>query len=221
MGCFHVDSPLDVWRSRVELRSDMKIGDSQLLPPGFRQTLRFYLTAPSPCPYLEGKNERKAFTNLAIGDPDALHNALSQTGFRRSQGIAYRPACSGCNACRSVRTRVREFSYSRSWRRVLNANSDLVREPAPARATREQYRLLKRYLAGRHFGGGMSSYDPSIPKRSLGTFLILDHIRYAAELGVPHVYLGYWVKGSPKMDYKRRFEPLDVLDGDNWVPLKG
>ena len=249
----------------------MKIGDSHILPPGFRHALRFYLTNPSPCPYLEGKKERKAFTNLSVGDPDALHNALSQTGFRRSQGIAYRPACSGCNACRSVRTRVREFEFSRSWRRVLNANADLVREPVAARATREQYRLLKRYLTGRHDGGGMSSmgyreyasmvndtpvrsvifeyragkeddapliaasitdvlrdglsmvytyYDPSVPRRSLGTYMILDHIRYAAELGVPHVYLGYWVKGSPKMDYKRRFGPLDILDGDDWIPLE-
>ena len=50
--------------------------------------------------------------------------------------------------------------------------------------------------------------------------MILDHIRYAEELGVPHVYLGYWVKDSPKMDYKRRFQPLDVLDGGDWVPLE-
>ena len=41
-------------------------------------------------------------------------------------------------------------------------------------------------------------FDPTVPRRSLGTFMILDHIRYAAELGAPHVYLGYWVKGSAK-----------------------
>ena len=249
----------------------MKIGDSHFLPPGLRHALRFYLTNPSPCPYLDGKRERKAFTNLDVGDADALHNALSQTGFRRSQGIAYRPACPGCNACRSVRTRVREFELTKSWRRVLNANADLVRDPAPARATREQFRLLKRYLNGRHEGGGMSAmgyreyasmvndspvksvifeyrsgaaddaplvaasitdvlrdglsmvytfFDPAASRRSLGTFMILDHIRHAAELGVPHVYLGYWVEGSPKMDYKRRFEPLDVLNGDEWMPLE-
>ena len=249
----------------------MKIGDSHNLPQGIRQTLRFYLTNPAPCPYLEGKSERKAFTNLTVSDPDALHNALSQTGFRRSQSIAYRPACPGCNACRSVRTRVREFELTKGWRRVMNTNSGLVRTPVAPRATREQFRLLKRYLAGRHEGGGMSSmsyreyagmvnespvkslifeyrngpeddaplvaasitdilsdglsmvytfFDPAGPRRSLGTYMILDHILYAADLGAPHVYLGYWVQNSPKMDYKRRFGPLDILDGDDWVPLE-
>lgn len=63
-------------------------------------------------------------------------------------------------------------------------------------------------------------FEPGTPRKSLGTYMILDHIRYANELNVPHVYLGYWVQGSPKMNYKRRFAPLDVLDGDEWVPLQ-
>jgi arginyl-tRNA--protein-N-Asp/Glu arginylyltransferase len=50
--------------------------------------------------------------------------------------------------------------------------------------------------------------------------MILDHIRLAQDLGLPHVYLGYWVKGSPKMDYKRRYKPLEVLDGDRWRLLR-
>ena len=50
--------------------------------------------------------------------------------------------------------------------------------------------------------------------------MILDQIRYAQELSLPHVYLGYWIKGSEKMDYKRRFGPLEVLDGANWRRLE-
>lgn len=63
-------------------------------------------------------------------------------------------------------------------------------------------------------------FDPDMPGRSLGTYLILDHVVNAAELGLPHVYLGYWIQGSPKMEYKRRFKPMEVLDGGKWRHLK-
>ena len=62
-------------------------------------------------------------------------------------------------------------------------------------------------------------FDPELTSRGLGHYLILDHILHAQDLGLPHVYLGYWVKGSQKMDYKRRYKPLEVLDGDVWRPL--
>ncbi len=54
-------------------------------------------------------------------------------------------------------------------------------------------------------------------KRSLGTYIILDHVARARLLGLDHVYLGYWVKDSPKMTYKKNFQPLEILDGDGWV----
>lgn len=63
-------------------------------------------------------------------------------------------------------------------------------------------------------------FDPAQESRGLGHYMILDHIRHAQDLGLPHVYLGYWVKGSPKMDYKRRYKPLEVLDGDRWRLLQ-
>lgn len=249
----------------------MKLTDSQTFPLGLKRNLRFFLTNPAPCPYLPGKRERKAFTSLSVSDADSLHNTLSQSGFRRSQGIAYRPACPACNACRSVRVDAQKFSYSRSQRRVLSRNSDLVRTPVPATPTRTQFRLLKAYLKDRHDGGGMSEmtfrdyvnmvadspvrsvifeyrlgsdpdspliacsitdvlrdglsmvytfYDPRESRRSLGRMMILDHIRYVRELGLPHVYLGYWIKGSDKMDYKREYTPLEVLEGEAWRPLR-
>ena len=52
-----------------------------------------------------------------------------------------------------------------------------------------------------------SFFDPDYADRSLGTFMILDHIARARKMGLPYVYLGYWVEGSRKMDYKRRFQP--------------
>ena len=63
-------------------------------------------------------------------------------------------------------------------------------------------------------------FDPEQESRGLGHYMILDHIRHAQDMGLPHVYLGYWVKGSPKMDYKRRYKPLEVLDGDQWRTLR-
>jgi arginine-tRNA-protein transferase len=62
-----------------------------------------------------------------------------------------------------------------------------------------------------------SFYDPEAAGRAgMGTFMILDHVMRAAAVGMEYVYLGYWVKGSPSMDYKRRFHPLEALTGNGW-----
>ncbi len=86
----------------------------------------FYVTAPQPCPYLAGRLERKLFTHLTHDKPPALIDNLLKGGFRRSQNIAYMPYCEGCQACVSVRVVVSEFEASRSLRRVMAANRDLV-----------------------------------------------------------------------------------------------
>jgi arginine-tRNA-protein transferase len=62
-----------------------------------------------------------------------------------------------------------------------------------------------------------SFYDPSAPRRGLGTYMILDHIDYVRRLGLPYLYLGYWIQGSQKMSYKRRFQPQEQLTGNGWV----
>jgi arginyl-tRNA--protein-N-Asp/Glu arginylyltransferase len=62
-----------------------------------------------------------------------------------------------------------------------------------------------------------SFYDPQHETRSgLGNFIILDHIRRAAGAGMPYVYLGYWVEGSTRMQYKIRFRPLERLGREGW-----
>lgn len=66
-----------------------------------------------------------------------------------------------------------------------------------------------------------SFYDTSLSGRSLGKFMILDHVAYARELGLPHLYLGYWVKDCRKMSYKAEFSGLEgYLDGA-WGELPG
>ncbi|MDB5562914.1 MAG: Arginine-tRNA-protein transferase [Hyphomicrobiales bacterium] len=65
-----------------------------------------------------------------------------------------------------------------------------------------------------------SFYDPLLPHRGLGNLLILDHIQQVRSAGLDYVYLGYWVKDSPKMAYKARFRPLEVQSGPlGWRPL--
>jgi len=239
---------------------------------------QFYLTAPSACPYLQGKLERKVFTHLVGPHASDLHDVLSQGGFRRSQAIAYRPACEACMACVSVRVCVDAFRPTPSMRRNLKANRDLIGRFRAPQATSEQYSLFRRYLDSRHAEGGMahmsvldyalmiedshvesglveyrrrgpdsaitgrdegpilaaalsdiladglsmvySFYEPDLEARSLGTFMILDHIERAQKLGKPYVYLGYWVDGSPKMDYKARFRPQERLTPKGWLRVE-
>lgn len=233
----------------------------------------FYVTAPQPCPYLPGRLERKLFTHLTHDKPVSLVDNLLKGGFRRSQNIAYMPYCEGCQSCVSVRVLVDEFSVGRSFRRVLDANSDLGARRIAPRPTAEQYALFRDYIDGRHADGGMadmtvldyammvedsivdtflseyrlrapagspgpggalvglalcdrlsdgismvySFYDTAAARRSLGTFMILDHIEYARRLGLPYLYLGYWIEGSRKMSYKTRFQPQERLTGGGWV----
>ncbi|PTS88452.1 arginyltransferase, partial [Caulobacter sp. HMWF009] len=62
-----------------------------------------------------------------------------------------------------------------------------------------------------------SFYDPDEGRRSLGSFIILDHLVQARQTGLPFVYLGYWVPGSEKMAYKARFSPLEILKPGGWA----
>jgi arginine-tRNA-protein transferase len=244
-----------------------------------RNTPQFYLTAPSPCPYLPGHEERKVFTHLVGERAGELNDLLTHGGFRRSQSIAYRPACEACRACVSVRVVAADFTPTRSMRRVLERNHDLVGEMRVGVPTSEQYSIFRAYLDNRHRDGGMadmtlldyammvedshvetrvveyrrrgpdsringrgagpllavaltdvlsdglsmvySFFEAEPASRSLGTFMILDHIARARRLGLPYVYLGYWVQGSRKMSYKGRFLPQERLSPEGWRRVEG
>ncbi|WP_293576236.1 arginyltransferase [Phaeobacter sp.] len=229
---------------------------------------QFYVTAPQPCPYLDGRMERKLFTALQGDGVEQLNNSLSQQGFRRSQNVLYRPSCSDCSACLSARIDVSKFSPSRGQKRTLKRNQSLQRRATSPWATEDQYALFRTYLDSRHADGGMadmdvfeyaamieetpirtrvveytdgdssaltavsltdvlddglsmvySFYRPDVPQRSLGTFMILDHIDIAKEAGLPYIYLGYWVPGSQKMGYKAKFNGLEVYTRGQWQPM--
>src|SRR6202162_2169523 len=131
-------------------------------PPGpavtqhSRDTPQFYLTAPSPCPYLGGKEERKVFTHLVGERAGELNNILTHGGFRRSQSIAYRPACEGCRSCVSVRVVADDFRPTRGMRRIMRRNTDIVAEMRVGVPTSEQYSVFRAYLDSRHRDGGMA-----------------------------------------------------------------
>jgi arginine-tRNA-protein transferase len=64
-----------------------------------------------------------------------------------------------------------------------------------------------------------SFYDPTAEAVSLGTFMILEHVEYARQLGLPYLYLGYWINGSRKMNYKMRFQPQEQLGPNGWIRI--
>ncbi len=65
-----------------------------------------------------------------------------------------------------------------------------------------------------------SFYEPDLPKQSLGSWMILDHVEIARETGLPYVYLGYWVPGSPKMGYKSTFSGIEVYRHGRWQKMR-
>ena len=230
---------------------------------------QFYVTAPQPCPYLDGRMERKLFTALQGEGAARLNDSLSKQGFRRSQNVLYRPSCAECAACLSARIPVDKFHATRSLRRTERRNRYLERRATSPWATEDQYNLFRSYLDSRHADGGMadmdvfefaamieetpirsrvveyvdrensdliavcltdvlddglsmvySFYAPDRPRDSLGTYIILDHIEIARRAGLPYVYLGYWVPGSPKMGYKARFPGVEVYVNGQWEPMR-
>ncbi len=121
-----------------------------------RTARQFYRMPPRTCPYIPGRIEQNVFTELSGPDADRNYSVLSHSGFRRSHGIAYRPACPGCSACVPVRTVVDSFMPSRSQRRVWSLNSDVSTEEMAPTATPEQFKLFIRYLRARHGDGEMA-----------------------------------------------------------------
>ncbi len=232
---------------------------------------RFFVTTPSPCPYLPGRTERKVFTELAGENASELNDALGRIGFRRSQSVAYRPSCVECQACVSVRVVAGEFRANATQRKLMRRHEDLVVTACKPWTTEEQFALLRRYLAQRHPGGGMAEMDeldfadmveqtpvntyvveyrePAVDGRpgrlvgacltdhqadglsmvysffepdgedrpGLGTYIILDHLQRAAAAELPYVYLGYWVEGSARMQYKVRYRPIERLTPAGWA----
>lgn len=231
-----------------------------------QHAIRLFQTIEHPCGYWPERLSRDLVIDPADPHLPSVYAQAMAMGFRRSGGHVYRPYCKGCRDCISVRIPVKQFQPNRAQRRCLARNADLELAIVPARRSRENFALYRRYLASRHPGGGMDDpspenfdsflacrwsptqfmelrlagelvavavtdvvpdalsavytfYEPELAHRSLGTYCILRQVQRALEDGRDYLYLGFWLRDHPKMDYKRAFRPLEFLDGARWRPM--
>lgn len=225
--------------------------------------IRVLQTLEHACGYYPERSARNIVVDPAAPQQSRLYDSLISGGFRRAGDHIFRPQCEGCRACIATRVRVADFSPSRGQRRNLKRNADLRLTLRPATPSAEVYELYRRYLAGRHPGGGMDDpspedfsgylcsswsttrflefrldetlvavavtdqvttgysavytfFDPDHAARGLGNYAILSQIRLAKRHHLPYVYLGYWLQDHPKMHYKLKFQPLEILSRGRW-----
>ena len=234
---------------------------------GNQANIRVYQTVEHACGYWPDRNARDLVLDPLDPSLPSLYGSALAMGFRRSGNHVYRPHCAGCQACTPVRIPVDLFQPNRAQRRCLARNADLRVRVAPAARSDENFELYRRYVSGRHAGGGMDDpspadfdgflscqwsptrfleirsdndlvgvavtdvlaeslsavytfFDPGLPARSLGTFAILSQLVHARALDLDYLYLGFWLRNHPKMDYKQRFRPIEYLSGREWLPFQ-
>jgi arginine-tRNA-protein transferase len=204
-----------------------------------RDTPQFYLTAPSPCPYLGGKEERKVFTHLSV--------RVVAEDFRPTRGMR-RIVKRNEDITGEMRVAVPTSEQYSVFRAYLDSRH---RDGGMADMTVLDYAMMvedshieTRIIEYRRrrpdaddkrgdllavaltdvLGDGLSMvysfFEPDEAARSLGTLMVLDHIARARRMGLAYVYLGYWVRGSRKMDYKSRFLPQERLTPDGWARVE-
>src|SRR5215813_10956908 len=192
------------------------------------QTLRFFRTTPAMrCPYLPHRLETKLVTELSGPDAISQHDTLTDAGFRRSHHFVYKPLCDGCRACVPVRIRVRHHDGDMADMdfddyRAMVEESPVETAIVEFRDDSAEGRLVGACLVD-WLSSGVSAvysyFDPTDPRRGLGTYMILWLANAAAKRGLPYVYLGYWIADSSKMAYKRAFRPLEFFGPEGWTEL--
>jgi arginine-tRNA-protein transferase len=221
------------------------------------------------CPYFaDGRAMGIEAVRLGAEAGYAEFHEYMERGFRRYADLLYRPACPACAECTPVRLDVTAHSPSRSERRTLRQNADVLLEvvsgvspgqehlalfaayqgsrhgePPDARKMAEgllclhygypgaitmEYRLHGRLVGVGVVDEGRDSlssnyfyYDVTLMHRRLGVFSVLMEIDLARRLRKRHLYLGYAIKGNPKLAYKAAFRPSEALGPDGWTLLSG
>lgn len=117
--------------------------------------VRLYLSSEHPCGYLAGRPARNAYLDPEFTPDRSRYAFLLSQGFRRSGIYVYKPHCAGCTACVPARIPVQQLQLSRTQRRCLNRNQDVV-VSVRRQLTDEHFGLYGRYLNARHTDGGMT-----------------------------------------------------------------
>ena len=124
--------------------------------PPIPEELKFYITAPHDCSYLEGREAVTLFADPESSLDHATYSTLSEMGFRRSGGLVYTPRCPECQACIPTRIVVDEFKPDRSQRRNSRDNGDLEVRVIDATFSDAHIALYQRYIRSRHPDGSMN-----------------------------------------------------------------
>ncbi len=160
------------------------------------KNIRFYITPPHPCSYLDDHAARMVFI-----DPIRLLNIttlseLSRQGFRRSGDFIYKPECQHCRQCLSSRVPVQRFKHNSKQRRVLNRNKDLHMLIRPtSEASDVHYQLYARYIEARHADGDM--YPPT--RDQFDKFLVTG--------GIDSFFVEFWL--DDRLMLVATCDPLD------------
>jgi arginyl-tRNA--protein-N-Asp/Glu arginylyltransferase len=197
---------------------------------------------PFPCPYLPDRVSRN-ITILARALPPGLYHAFMDLNFRRAGQLFYRPDCEGCAECRNADLRIEvgepqvDLERARLYASYLAARHDGQMGGSLAElrdflytsnieTLETVYRLGERIVAvgiadvePLALSAVYCYYDPALEQRSLGVFNVLSLLELCRQRGQPHLYLGYYVAGSPRMQYKAGFRPCEQLGSDGrWAP---
>ena len=121
------------------------------------QKLRFFITSPHSCNYLDNREATSLFADPIFPKNKALYSTLVANGFRRSGEHLYQPYCSECSECIPVRLPVNEFKPRRNQKRTWKNNQDLSVKQLTAEFNEEHFQLYKKYLSMRHPDGGMDN----------------------------------------------------------------
>jgi leucyl-tRNA---protein transferase len=135
------------------------------------EALIFFATAPHPCSYLDGQEATTLFVEPSMSLSTEQVVKLAESGFRRSGRLTYRPHCSQCSACISVRVPVASFQPKRRQLRTRKQNRDVTFNARTPILDEEHYELYRRYIEARHADGDM--YPPS--HAQYDSFITSDH----------------------------------------------
>jgi len=124
------------------------------------EDIGFLVTPEHECSYLDDREAITLFVDPNYPIEMSQYTALAKLGFRRSGSNIYRPHCSQCGLCIPVRLPVEEYKANRSQRRNMKLNHDITMKVHDAKFNQQHYDLYRKYMKGRHAGGGMDNDEP-------------------------------------------------------------